>query len=134
MPSGEHLSTEHQSAAGRKPRLRGSTLPRAAMDVLEGNGPKITQEEWEQIKYRIDACKLEMQEMERSKARGELLTVDDARDQFEKLHHQWMQEGSQMSTLVAAKLPDLPPVVRDQVLAAIDEVWVEVRRRVAGPS
>lgn len=131
MPTGENLTQAHQSAAGRKPRLRGSTLPRAALDVLNGKADHITQEQWEQIKYRIDAVKLEMQEMESAKARGELLTVDEAREAFERLHQLWMQEGGAMSTLVAGRVPDLPPAIRDRVLTAIDEAWVEVRRRVA---
>lgn len=122
MPRGAHLTTEHQKAAGRRPRLRGASLPEYVRQALEGE--QLTEAQWAQIKYRIDATKLETAQLELDRERGKLVTREEAIDAAQGVCQRWVAAIETLSTRVRSRID---PAIADRVAQAIDDEVLRIR-------
>ena len=125
---GEHLTTEHQQAAGRRPRLRMAGVPMALQQALDGE--PISDEEWTQIKYRIDATKLEAEQLKLNRERGLLVTKEEAIDAAQAVCQRWVSAVETISTRVRTKLAD--PAIGDRVAALIEDEVLRIRTELGG--
>lgn len=128
MPRGENLTTDHQKAAGRRPRLRGAALPEYVRQALEGE--QLTEAQWAQIKYRIDATKLETAQLELDRERGKLVTREEALDTAQGVCQRWVAAIETLSTRVRTRVD---PAYSDAVAAIVDDEVIRIRKELGGP-
>lgn len=123
-------TAEHQRDAARRPRLRKPGVPPVIREALEGT--PITDAQWEQIKYRIDATRLESAQLELAREQRKLVTKQEALDLAQGVCLRWVSGVETLSTRVRVRLD---PSLGDRVASIIDEEVTRLRSELsAGPA
>lgn len=94
------------------------------------DGEPITDDEWTQIKYRIDATKLEAERLKLDRERGLLVTKQEAIDAAQAVCQRWVSAVETLSTRVRTVLAD--PALGDRVAVVIDNEVLKIRTDLGG--
>lgn len=124
-----HLTSEHQSRAGRMPRIR---LPNGARQANPDESIEEATLRLQQAKADTEELDAQKRELELAALKGSLVPAAAARDNLEAEHLRWVAELEQLPHSVSAALPpEIVASVRDVIRSAIEQQCLAIRQRIA---